>query len=160
MNNITHITKTNKGDIMKFSKKYYKKILDEHQLKKSFLKNMFFAFIFGGLICFIGEGIKLIYDSFNLDGNLYMLYTVIFVAILLSGFGLYDKIGQIGKCGLTIPITGFANSMSSSAIEYKPEGFILGLGANVFKLAGTVIVFGAFSAFIVATIKYLVVILL
>ena len=64
--------------------------------------------------------------------------------------------GQVGKCGLVIPITGFANSMASSAMEYKPEGFILGVGANTFKLAGTVVVFGVFSAFFVSAIKYLV----
>ena len=83
----------------------------------------------------------------------------IFLAILLSAFGIYDKIGQIAKCGTIIPISGFANSMASSSMEYKPEGFILGVGANTFKLAGTVVVFGVFSAFIVATIKYLVFIL-
>ena len=85
-----------------------------------------------------------------------MLLIVITIAIILSAFGIYDKIGQYAKCGLTIPITGFANSMSSSAMEYKPEGFILGVGANTFKLAGTVIVFGVFAAFIVSFIKYLV----
>ena len=85
-----------------------------------------------------------------------MLLIIITVAIILSAIGIYDKIGQLAKCGTIIPISGFANSMSSSAMEYKPEGFILGVGANTFKLAGTVIVFGVFSAFVVATIKYLV----
>ena len=85
-----------------------------------------------------------------------MLLIIITVAIILSAIGIYDKIGQLAKCGTIIPISGFANSMSSSAREYKPEGFILGVGANTFKLAGTVIVFGVFSAFVVATIKYLV----
>ena len=103
--------------------------------------------------------ILMFFDFKEKESITYMLLIVITIAVILSGFGIYDKFGQVAKCGSVIPITGFANSMSSSAMEYKPEGFILGVGANTFKLAGTVVVFGVFSAFIVATIKYLVFIL-
>ena len=144
---------------MKERKRYYQKLLEERKLKKNYLKNALFAFVFGGSISLIGQIILEVFLSFEIDkkeATTYMLLIVIFVTILLSGFGIYDKIGQVAKCGTVIPISGFANSMASSSMEYRPEGFILGVGANTFKLAGTVIVFGVFSAFIVASIKYLV----
>ena len=143
-------------------KKYYQKLLKERKLKKKYVRNSLLAFVSGGLISLFGQVIIECFKYFKInekDSIMYMLMIVIFIAILLSGLGIYDKIGQVAKCGTIIPITGFANSMASSAMEYKPEGFILGVGANTFKLAGTVIVFGVFSAFIVSTIKYLVFIL-
>ena len=147
---------------MQERKRYYQKLLSERKLKKKYFKNALSAFIFGGLLSLLGQLILEILKFFEFkekESITYMLLIVIFLAVLLSSFGIYDKFGQVAKCGSIIPITGFANSMSSSAIEYKPEGFILGVGANTFKLAGTVVVFGVFSAFIVATIKYLVFIL-
>ena len=147
---------------MQERKRYYQKLLSERKLKKKYFKNALSAFIFGGLLSLLGQLILEILKLFEFkekESITYMLLIVIFLAVLLSGFGIYDKFGQVAKCGSIIPITGFANSMSSSAMEYKPEGFILGVGANTFKLAGTVVVFGVFSAFIVATIKYLVFIL-
>jgi stage V sporulation protein AC len=144
---------------MQLSKKFYKKLLEDHKLNKKLWKNSLYAFIFGGSISLIGQVILEIFKNFDVSSKervTYMLLIVITIAIILSAFGLYDKIGQMGKCGLTIPITGFANSMASSAMEYKPEGFILGVGANTFKLAGTVIIFGVFSGFFVGLIKYLV----
>jgi len=147
---------------MNLSKKYYNKLLESHKLKKKYIKNALLSFIFGGIISLIGQIFLEVYMSFGFkekDSITYMLLSIITIAIILSGLGLYDKFGQIAKCGSVIPISGFANSMSSSAMEYKPEGFILGVGANTFKLAGTVVVFGVFSAFIVASIKYLVYIL-
>ena len=147
---------------MKERKRYYAKLLRERKLKKKYVKNSMMAFLYGGSISLIGQIILEIFKNYDFetkDSRTYMLLIVIFVSILLSGLGIYDKLGQLGKCGTIIPISGFSNSMSSSAIEYKPEGFILGVGANTFKLAGTVIVFGVVSAFIVSTIKYLVYIL-
>ena len=147
---------------MQERKKYYQKLLSERRLSKKYVKNALSAFIFGGAISLFGQTLIEIFKYLNFkekEATTYMLLIVIFLAILFTGLGLYDRMGQYAKCGSIIPITGFANSMSSSAMEYKPEGFILGVGANTFKLAGTVIVFGVFSAFIVATIKYLVFVL-
>ena len=147
---------------MQERKKYYQKLLSERKLSKKYFKNAGKAFLFGGLISLIGQIILelfLLFEFKEKEAITYMLLIVILIAVLLSGLGIYDKFGQLAKCGSVIPITGFANSMSSSAMEYKPEGFILGVGANTFKLAGTVVVFGVFSAFIVASIKYLVYIL-
>ena len=110
------------------------------------------------MICLVGEGLINLYLYLGVnkeDSITFMLLTMIGIAIILSWFGIYDKIGQIAKAGTVIPITGFANSMSSSAMEYRPEGFLLGIGANTFKLAGSVIVFGILSGFFVALIKYL-----
>ena len=143
-------------------KRYYTKLLEERKLKKKYFKNCVSAFIYGGLISLIGQIFIELYKYFDFkekEAITLMLMSVIFIAITLSALGIYDKIGQLAKCGTIIPISGFANSMTSSSMEYRPEGFILGVGANTFKLAGTVVVFGVFSAFIVATIKYLVYIL-
>ena len=96
---------------MKERKRYYQKLLEERKLKKNYLKNALFAFIFGGAISLIGQIILEIFLSFEIDNKeaiTYMLLIVIFTAILLSGFGLYDKIGQIAKCGTVIPISGDA----------------------------------------------------
>lgn len=143
---------------MKFSRQFYNRLFKENEIKKPIIKNTLAAFISGGIICLIGEVILNILKFFDInqtDSTTYMLLIMITLAIVLSWFGIYDKIGQIAKAGTIIPITGFANSLSSSAMEYRPEGFLLGIGANTFKLAGSVIVFGILSGFFVALIKYL-----
>ncbi|UKI49746.1 MAG: SpoVA/SpoVAEb family sporulation membrane protein [Clostridium sp.] len=120
---------------------------------------MLSIFLFGGLICLIGQAIITIFKHNGVDDELsstYMIGIMILAAGVSSAFGFYDRLGQIGKCGFSIPITGFANSMISSAMEYKPEGIILGIGANVFKLASSVLAMGVFSAVMMAIIRYLV----
>ena len=79
--------------------------------------------------------------------------TMVFLALLMTGFGFYDRIGQFGGAGSAVPVTGFGNAVISAAIEHRTEGFVLGVGSNMFKLAGSVILFGVFSAFVVALIK-------
>ena len=141
------------------SKKYYKELLKDHELKKNYLKNMGQAFLFGGLLCLFGQFILQIFTWMDIskdDRYLYLSLVVITIAIILSAFGIYDRFGQIAKAGSYLPISGFANSMASSAIEYRPEGLILGVAANTFKLAGSVIVFGSVSGFLVALIKWVV----
>ena len=83
--------------------------------------------------------------------------TMVFFSMLLTGFGVYDHIGQFAGAGSAVPVTGFGNSVISAAIEHRTEGFVLGVGGNMFKLAGSVILFGVFSAFVVALIKTLLV---
>ena len=83
--------------------------------------------------------------------------TMIFFAMILTGLGIYDHIGQFGGAGSAVPVTGFGNSVIAAAIEHRTEGFVLGVGGNMFKLAGSVILFGVFSAFIVALVKTLLV---
>lgn len=144
---------------MHIKKEIYLKRITPKLNKKMIAKNVCLAFLFGGLICLIGQAIITIFKHNGVDDELsstYMIGIMILAAGVSSAFGFYDRLGQIGKCGFSIPITGFANSMISSAMEYKPEGIILGIGANVFKLASSVLAMGVFSAIMVAIIRYLV----
>src|SRR4029079_14934079 len=119
------------------------------------------AFLVGGTICLIGQFVSLFYMTyFNFTERTASnptVATMIFIAMLLTGFGQYKKIGQIGGAGSAVPITGFSNAVVSAAIEHKSEGYVLGVGGNIFKLAGSVILFGVFSAFAVALIKTILV---
>lgn len=118
------------------------------------------AFLVGGLISLLGQGIQNFYIHF-LDfpekqaGNP-TVATLIFISALLTGLGVYDNIGQFAGAGSAVPVTGFANSIASAAIEHRSEGWVLGIGGNMFKLAGSVIVFGVVAAFFVALIKTLI----
>jgi stage V sporulation protein AC len=111
----------------------------------------------GGLICLIGQVIQTFYITYfdftdKTAGNP-TVGTLVFIAMLLTGFGVYDRIAQFGGAGSAVPVTGFGNAVISAAIEHRTEGFVLGVGGNMFKLAGPVIVFGVFSAFVIALIK-------
>jgi stage V sporulation protein AC len=137
---------------MKYSKDNYKKVVDEFTPKNKMLKNCIMAFIFGGAICVVGE---IINDSFVAwlgisDNEASPMTSVVLIGIsaLLTGLGWYDKLGKIGGAGTVVPITGFANSVVSPAMEYKREGFVLGTAANTFKLAGPVLIFGYLASFI------------
>ena len=129
--------------------------------KPPILKNVIMAFITGGTICLIGQGISLFYMTFfdftERTASNPTVATLIFIAMLLTGFGQYRKISQFGGAGSAVPITGFGNAVISAAIEHRSEGFVLGVGGNIFKLAGSVILFGVASAFIVALIKTILV---
>ncbi|MEK4761799.1 stage V sporulation protein AC [Viridibacillus sp. FSL E2-0187] len=123
--------------------------------------NLLKAFLVGGIICTIGQAISFFYIM-NFDftertaGNP-TVATMIFISLLLTGFGLYKKLGQFGGAGSAVPVTGFGNAVISAAIEHKTEGLVLGVGGNIFKLAGSVIVFGVVSAFFVALVKLILV---
>lgn len=135
----------------------YQAIQQEKEIKRPIIQNCIKAFFVGGLICLIGQVITTFYIHFfdfteQTAGNP-TVATIIFITMLLTGFGLYDKIGQFSGAGSAVPVTGFGNSVISSAIEHRTEGFILGVGANMFKLAGPVIVYGVFAAFVIAIIK-------
>ena len=123
--------------------------------------NMLKAFLVGGTICAIGQAISYFYIIFfdfteQTAGNP-TVATIIFISMLLTGFGLYRKLGQFAGAGSAVPVTGFGNAVVSSAIEGKSEGFVLGVGSNMFKLAGAVILFGVVSAFFVTLVKLILV---
>ncbi|MGN8645188.1 stage V sporulation protein AC [Gracilibacillus sp. HCP3S3_G5_1] len=125
--------------------------------KRPLLKNCMKAFLIGGFICLIGQVISTIYMYFfdfteQTVGNP-TVATLIFITMLLTGFGVYDRIAQFAGAGTAVPVTGFGNAVISAAIEHRTEGFVQGVGGNMFKLAGSVILFGVFSAFIIALIK-------
>lgn len=145
---------------MYYSKAEYKNMITPNKDLKIMFKNAFSAFLGGGIICLMGQIIYYIFNSLFLinvtDSRTYTVGVIILLAGVLSAMGVYDKLGQIFKCGTIIPICGFANATISAAMEYRPEGLILGVGANAFKLSGAVIVFGVTSAYIVGLIRYLV----
>ncbi|MEN9406390.1 MAG: stage sporulation protein [Bacillota bacterium] len=117
------------------------------------------AFIAGGTVCALGEILQQVYRLIGTPeehvGNL-MVATLVFLSCLLTGLGLYDKFGQWGGAGSAVPVTGFANAMASAALEHRSEGYVLGVGGNMFKLAGSVVVFGAVSAFVVTLVRILI----
>lgn len=137
----------------------YQKIANKHEIKRPVGINCVKAFIFGGLVCTFGQlvqnGYIHYFDFTEQTAGDPTVATLIFLACLVTGLGVYDHFGQFAGAGSAVPVTGFANSMASAAIEHKTEGYVLGVGSNMFKLAGSVIVFGTFSAFIVALIKTL-----
>jgi stage V sporulation protein AC len=137
----------------------YQQLQQKYELKRPVLKNCIKAFFVGGLICTIGQAISYFYIYFfnfteQTAGNP-TVATMVFFAMVLTGFGVYDRIGQFGGAGSAVPVTGFGNAVISAAIEHRTEGFVLGVGGNMFKLAGSVILFGVFAAFAVALIKTL-----
>lgn len=121
-------------------KKKYEQLVKKHQPKETRFQNAVVAFIVGGLIGIFGEGLICFYSHVleisRSDASIYMIVTLIFIASLLTALGVFDKLVAKAKCGLLIPITGFAHSMTSAAIDYKKEGPIFGIGSNIFKLAG------------------------
>lgn len=145
---------------MNKDKEQFEQIIKENPIKRPVFMNSIKAFIVGGLICLFGELIRtILIKRFYLPestSNTIMLIIIIVLASLFTGLGIYDKIGQSAGAGSIIPISGFANSLTSSAIESKSEGFILGVLTNMFKLAGAVIVAGVASSFAVSTIVYII----
>ena len=141
-------------------KRKYQQMTEQQRPNPPVLINSIKAFIIGGLISLIGQAIQNIYINYfdfskEQAGNP-TVATLIFISALLTGLGVYDKIGQFAGAGSAVPVTGFANSIASAAIEHRSEGWVLGIGGNMFKLAGSVIVFGVVSAFVVALIKTLI----
>ena len=132
-------------------------LINKSNPKRSILKNIMKAFIIGGLICLIAQIINGVLNIFLDDKISSILATIImiFLSSFLTAFGVYDKIGQFAGAGTIIPITGFANSVTSSAMEYKSEGIVTGIINNMLKLAGSIIVTGIISAFIISTILFL-----
>ena len=120
---------------------------------------MFRAFWVGGFICCIGQAIRLLYETvFNLSGDElsgFVSATLIFLGAFLTGLGVYDRIGKYAGGGSIVPITGFANSVASPAMEFRSEGFIYGLAAKMFVIAGPIIVFGIASSVLVGISYYI-----
>lgn len=137
----------------------YKKLTTQLSPKPTLLKNTLLAFLVGGLICGIGQ----------IFVNFYMIYgglpplsastagtaSLIVIGAVLTGLGLYDDIVKVGGAGGIIPVTGFANSMVSPALEYKKEGYVFGVGVKLFSVAGPVLVYGISSSIIVGLIYYI-----
>ena len=125
--------------------KEYQKLADAHAPKSPILKDCFNAFWIGGLICVIGQWFTNGYSILGLektDAATAASMTLVLISALLTGLSLYDDIAKVAGAGTLVPITGFANSVAAPAVEFKTEGFILGVGAKMFTIAGPVIVYG------------------
>lgn len=140
------------------NKKDYQKYAEKKVPKPTYFKNNIAAFITGGLICVIGQFIlNFLIKSGLTEKNAGLGSTIIlvFLGALLTGLGIYDKIGKIGGAGAAIPITGFANSIVAPAMEFKREGFIFGVAAKMFVIAGPVLVYGVGSSIIIGILSIL-----
>ena len=145
--------------VKKMKNKKYEEITEKHKPNEHRGKNCLVAFLIGGLIGGLGEILIELYIMWfhisQSQASTYMIITLIFIGCLFTCFGFFDKWVNFAKCGLIIPITGFAHAMMSAALEYRKEGMVTGIGANMFKLAGSVIIFGVVSAYTFGLIRLL-----
>ena len=141
-------------------KNKYKNLVDKHTPKENRLYNTLIAFLTGGIMGIIGEFLVEFYSYYfeisTKDASVFMIITLVFIGCLFTALGFFDKWVNYAKCGLIIPITGFAHAMMSAALEYRKEGLVTGIGANMFKLAGSVILFGVVSAYVFGLLRILV----
>ncbi|MDF2964028.1 MAG: stage sporulation protein [Paenibacillus sp.] len=138
----------------------YQELAKSKEPSRPIAKNCFRAFLVGGFICIIGQALmEMFVNVFGYTretaGNP-TVAVLILLSVILTCFGVYDKIAQWAGAGSAVPVTGFANSMCSAALESKSEGLVLGVGANMFKLAGSVIVFGTVAAFFVGIVHLII----
>ncbi len=144
---------------LNISNSEYDDLISQKAEKSPILKNIILAFIVGGLICTLGQFIFNQMENMGLDRETASTVTsisLIFLGAFLTSINLYSKIGRFAGAGSTIPITGFSNSVVAPAIEFKSEGYVLGIGANMFKVAGPVIVYGITSTVILGLVYYLI----
>lgn len=137
--------------------KNYSENIKPYLPKVPYVRNCLKAFVSGGLICVIGQFLQVFYIHFfhftKASAGNPTSATLILIASLMTGFGLYDKIARFSGAGSIVPVTGFANSITSAALEHKSEGIVLGVATNLFTLAGSVIVFGVVSAAVLGIIR-------
>ena len=138
----------------------YQDLVNKYSPKENRLYNALIAFFVGGIMGVIGQFLLDLY-SYLLDiptkeASVFMIITLIFISCLCTSLGFFDKFVDFAKCGLIIPITGFAHSMMSATLDYKKEGIVTGMGANMFKLAGTVIMCGVVSAYFFGLLRYFI----
>jgi stage V sporulation protein AC len=126
--------------------------------KNNMYLNMAKAFFIGGIICTLGQLFTNYYKYLGAEQELaksYNTVTLVFLAILMTGLGIYQKLAKFGGAGTLVPITGFANSVAAPAIEYKKEGQVFGIGCKIFTIAGPVILYGIFVSWLLGLIYYI-----
>lgn len=144
---------------MKLTKEEYAEMLGSQSPPSNLLLDMAWAFVVGGLICTIGQAISEFYKSRGLDQTAVSAataITLVFLGGLLTALHLYDKIAKKAGAGTLVPITGFSNAIVSPAMEFKSEGFVLGLGAKLFAIAGPVLVYGISASVIYGLILFFI----
>ena len=143
---------------MDMSPKEYKNYVEQKAKKSPIVKDVVLAFVIGGLICVVGQAIQNGWSAMGLnkeDAGTATSVCLVLLSALLTGLNLYNKLGRFGGAGTLVPITGFANSVVSPAIDFKSEGFITGMAAKMFTVAGPVIVFGTLASVIYGVILML-----
>ena len=143
---------------MSISNKEYSRLVKKASPPSPKIKNFVLAYSIGGIICVIGQLFMELYKSLGWEEKVVKMVvpvTLIFIAALLTGLKLFDKIAKHAGAGTLVPITGFANAVVSPAIEFKSEGFVLGVGANMFKIAGPVIVYGTVASVVYGVIYWI-----
>ena len=139
-------------------KKEFRKFADDHAPKRKLSVDLCLSFLIGGAICTAGQGLFALYSRFIPEEDTVrtlVSVTLIFLSCLFTGIGLYDSLAKHAGAGTLVPITGFANAVVSPAMEFRSEGRILGTGANMFKVAGPVIVYGSAAAAVYGVIYYI-----
>ncbi|GEO25741.1 stage V sporulation protein AC [Alicyclobacillus acidoterrestris] len=146
--------------VTKAQRDNYQQLVKKHRPARTIVKNTIRAFIVGGLICEIGQVIQTLFIRYGhfkpTEAGNPTVAVLIFLSAVLTACGVYDRFAQWAGAGSAVPVTGFANTITSAAMEHRSEGWIAGVGGNMFKIAGPVIVFGVVSAFFVALIRYIV----
>lgn len=160
-NNLKIFAKTTLNErvvIMNISDKQYNTMVEKASHNSKLWRNVLKAFVIGGLICLVGQGLHDVFSTTDMDeksvGTCVSVALVFFSAVL-TGTGLYPKIAKHGGAGTLVPITGFANAVVSPAVEFKTEGFILGVGAKMFTIAGPVIVYGTVASVVYGLIYWI-----
>ena len=145
---------------MNIEKKQYKKYAAAHAPKSPILKNCLYAFFIGGAICALGQGLTDLYSEWlglvRGAASTLSSITLIFISVSLTALGVFDNIARRAGAGTLVPITGFANSVASPAIDSRAEGLILGVGAKIFTVAGPVLLYGTLSGAIYGVLYFLV----
>lgn len=141
---------------VKADQRRYQRLVQEREPRPPRLRNACAAFLSGGAVCVLGQALTDFYQAvLGLDrqaaGNP-AIATLIFLGALLTGLGYFDKLARFAGAGLAVPVTGFANAVTSSALEFKREGLVFGIGSKMFMLAGSVITFGVVTAFFVGLV--------
>ena len=143
---------------MRMTKRQYPDYVNSMEPKSPMLKNCFFAFLVGGSICMLGQLLMNAYGSLGLgktDAGTLTSVTLVALSALFTGLSLYDNLAKHAGAGTLVPITGFANSIAAPAVEFRSEGFVLGVGANMFKIAGPVIVYGVSASVVYGFIYWI-----
>ncbi len=144
---------------MNISNQEYGELAKRHSPPSAMYKTIPMAFVIGGGICVIGEALLNLFQYMGLSQDTAAMWTsvsLIFLSALLTGLKLYDRIAQHAGAGTLVPITGFANSVVSPALDFKSEGYVLGLGAKMFVIAGPVLVYGISASIVYGIIYYII----
>ena len=134
---------------MKMTNAEYNSYVNKKSPKSKYFVNILMAYLVGGLICCVGQGLIFLYRHYGIEAKDAMTWasvTLVFAGALITGFGWYDNLAKIGRAGTLVPITGFANAVVSPALEFRSEGLVLGMSSKMFVIAGPVIVFGTIAS--------------